>query len=182
MGGCDKPDDSARQQQVDKWRSKYVARFGGTAKDFSEMLAVYINREDREKQQEAVCKTLKPQGGPSATREIERALYKQLSCIDALKQKYDEDPDVLLYWTDRPGASEIARAASTVDAYSSDDTFGRSTRASRWSSPTPRRRSVSIAQSSTPSLRTRAITRLPARGSTSCRIRLASPRKRGVRP
>lgn len=118
-GACDKPDDAARQKDVEKWRAQYLATFGGTARDFSEMAAVFLDRDQREKQQEAVCKSLKTSGSETALAQSERVIAAQLRCSAS------PDSAIVHYWADRPDASEILRAASIVEEFSDDETFGR---------------------------------------------------------
>jgi hypothetical protein len=108
LGACDKADDAARQAQVDGWRSQYMAHFGTTARDFSEMAALYMNKDEVEKQRKAFCGTLRTgRGQPESVAKVDQDIGAVLHC--GVGSVPDADA-ALVWWVDRPTSSEITRA------------------------------------------------------------------------
>jgi hypothetical protein len=103
LGGCDKPDDPKRQELVEKWRQQYAKDFAGTPKDFSEMLAVYINTAETEKQHEQACTAVN-----SITDISKLHLLKEE--LDCKADAFGGGPKKKDGWDDKPTSSVLYSA------------------------------------------------------------------------
>ncbi len=117
---CDKPDDPMRQALVETWRSQFLAENGGTAKDFSEMIALHMNKDEVERQRKESCDALRGEG----SAESKRAVASSLAYVFDCPTTPTPDADDLLWWTDKPNAPELVKTLLVRSCISTSDDFG----------------------------------------------------------